>query len=95
MRSFDTACGADYIGSTCRHLIARIGEHQDDHINGHMTLCQVNNINLEACFGVIHNNIKSYRRMLIFEALYIKRYKPILNTQHMSEHRNQYILKVI
>ena len=74
-----------YIGETERQLFVRIKEHitpTKSTVFAHIESCShcQNCINIYDCFKVI-KFCKSYSTLLSVEALLIKRYKPILNSQ--------------
>ena len=81
-------CTDDYIGETARRLIRRVDEHTGKDNNSHLTKhSQIKGhkpVSLED-FKIIGSHFKNqeYFRK-IAEAIYIKRFKPTLNVQHMS-----------
>ena len=76
-------CKKTYIGSTTRHLIARINEHEKDYIHQHHITCNQSNA-LKSFFTVVANNIRNKRKLLIAEAIHIKTEKPYMNTLHTA-----------
>ena len=65
-------CDADYVGYTARHLFQRVAEHKTSAIGKH--------------FHEAHGRRKCQGKFdcLVFEMLYIKKFKPILNVQSDS-----------
>jgi len=74
-------CDADYVGYTARHLFQRVAEHKNSAIGKqfHDAHCRSNLLNgshfkiLRKCQGKLD--------CLVFEVLYIKKFKPNLNVQ--------------
>ena len=84
----DQSCNQDYLGETGRRIIERTADHsgKDKHSHLFKHACNekhkhVDLDNIKVIDSGYHN--KRFK-IKIFEALYIKQYKPILNTQEQS-----------
>ena len=84
----DQSCNQDYLGETGRIIIERTADHsgKDKHSHLFKHACNekhkhVDLDNIKVIDSGYHN--KRFK-IKIFEALYIKQYKPILNTQEQS-----------
>ena len=71
-------CDASYVGYTCRHLQERIKEHKNSSVGEYMKYEHGDISSFENSFTVI-KKYKSKWDCLIFEMLYIKKLKQILN----------------
>ena len=88
-------CGADYIGSTIRHLFTRSNEHRSDILHNHNTNCDQSNFNDSFSFSILETYIPSYFKLIVTEAIYIRTYKPTLNTMHTSNKYHSHTLKIL
>ena len=84
----DQSCNQDYLGETGRRIIERTADHsgKDKHSHLFKHACNENHKhidldNIKVIDSGYHNN--RFKRK-ISEALYIKQYKPTLNTQEQS-----------
>ena len=85
-------CGADYIGSTMRHLLTRTKEHHSDILHNHDTC---NQPHFNNSFSILENYIPSYFKLLVTEDNYIRIFKPKLNTMHTSNRTYKHTLKIL
>ena len=88
VKSPDQSCNQDYLGETGCRIIERTADHSGKDKNSHLFkhACNENHKhidldNIKVIDSGYHNN--RFKRK-IFEALYIKQYKPMLNTQEQS-----------
>ena len=93
MKCPDQSCNQDYLGETGRRIIQRTTDHSGKDKHSHlqqlylsMLDCNenhkhVNLDNIKVTDSGYHNN--RFKRKMS-EALYIKQYKPTLNTQEQS-----------
>ena len=84
----DQSCNQDYLGETGHRIIERTADHSDKDKHSHLFkhACNENHKhidldNIKVIDSGYHNN--RFKRK-ISEALYIKQYKPTLNTQEQS-----------
>ena len=76
----DQSCNQDYLGETSRRIIERaVDSSGKDACNQNLKHVDLDNIN------VINSGYHNYRfKRKIYEVLYIKQYKPTLNTPEQS-----------
>ena len=84
----DQSCNQDYLGETGHRIIERTADHCDKDKHSHLLkhACNENHKHIDldnrkVIYSGYHNN--RFKRK-ISEALYIKQYKPTLNTQEQS-----------
>ena len=84
----DQSCNQDYLGETSRRIIERVADHSGKGKHSHLFkhTCNENHKhvdldNIEAIDSGYHNNRLKRK---ISETLYIKQYKPTLNTREQS-----------
>ena len=84
-----SVCDADYVGSTAQHLFQRVAEHKNSAIGKHFHEAhgrrdRLNEkIPLRKCQGKFD--------CLVFEMLYIKKFKPNLNVQSDSIRAKRFV----
>ena len=82
-------CDADYVGYTARHLFQRVAEHKNSAIGKHFHEAHSRRDRLnESHFKIL----KVLRQIcLVFEMLYIKKFKPNLNVQTDSIRAKRFV----
>ena len=75
-------CSSSYAGLTTRHVITRVKEHFEKNgiMRKHIDICGVK-IDPNDCFVIIDPTSRGLVHLSIFEALYIRDIKPVLNTK--------------
>lgn len=74
-------CDADYVGYTARHLFQRVAEHKNSAIGKHFHEAHGRRDRLNDSHFKILRKCQSKFDCLVFEMLYIKKFKPNLNVQ--------------
>ena len=87
-------CNADYVGYTARHLFQRVDEHKNSAIGRHFHeahgRCDLLN---ESHFKILRKSQSKFG-CLVFEMLYIKKFKPNLNVQTDSIRAKRFVYLV-
>ena len=74
-------CDADYVGYTARHLFQRVAEHKNSAIGKHFHEAHgLRDRFYESHFKILRK-CQGKLDCLVFEMLYIKKFKPNLNVQ--------------
>ena len=75
-------CSSSYAGLTTRHVITRVKEHFEKNgiMRKHIDICGVK-IDPHDCFEILDQTNRGLVHFSIFEALYIRDIKPVLNTK--------------
>ena len=74
-------CDADYVGYTARHLFQRVAEHKNSAIGKHFHEAHGRRDRLNESHFKILRKCQGKFDCLVFEMLYIKKFKPKLNVQ--------------
>ena len=74
-------CDADYVGYTARHLFQRVAEHKNSAIGKHFHEVHGRRDRLNESHFKILRKCQGKFDCLVFEMLYIKKFKPKLNVQ--------------
>ena len=74
-------CDADYVGYTARHLFQRVTEHKNSAIGNHFYEAHSRSDLLNESYFKILRKCQGKFDCLVFEMLYIKKFKPNLNVQ--------------
>ena len=74
-------CDADYVGYTARHLFQRVAEHKNSAIGKHFHEAHGSRDRLNESHFKILRKCQGKFDCLVFEMLYIKKFKPKLNVQ--------------
>ena len=74
-------CDADYVGYTARHLFQRVAEHKNSAIGKHFHDAHGRSDFLNESHFKIIRKCRGKFDCLVFEMLYIKKFKPNLNVQ--------------
>ena len=74
-------CDADYVGYTARHLFQRVAEHKNSAIGKHLHEAHGRRDRLNESNFKILRKCQGKFDCLVFEMLYIKKFKPKLNVQ--------------
>ena len=74
-------CDADYVGYTARHLFQRVTEHKNSAIGHHFHEAHGRRDLFNASHFKILRKCQGKFDCLVFELLYIKKFKPNLNVQ--------------
>ena len=77
-------CDADYVGYTARHLFQRVAEHKNSAIGKHFHEAHGRRDRLNESHSKILRKCQGKFDCLVFEMLYIKKFKPNLNVQSDS-----------
>ena len=77
-------CDADYVGYTARHLFQRVAEHKNSAIGKHFHEAHGRRDRLNESHFKILRKCQGKFDCLVFEMLYIKKFKPNLNVQSDS-----------
>ena len=72
-------CDADYVGYTARHLFQRAAEHKNSTIGKHFHEARGRRDRLNESHFKILRKCQGKFDCLVFEMLYIKKFKPNLN----------------
>ena len=88
-------CAACYVGKTSRHLQTRYKEHLRNSapMRKHLNECGVNVNSTSEDMTILHQSTRSENHLLTLEALYIREYKPTINTKDEYRQR-ELIIKV-
>ena len=80
-------CKACYVGYTTRHALTRLKEHQQEKkpVGKHLIQCNTT-ITIDD-MTILAKTIKSITHLMTLEALFIKEYKPSLNTKDEFKRR--------
>ena len=74
-------CDADYVGYTARHLFQRVAEHKNSSVGKHFHEAHGLRDRLNESHFKILRKCQGKLDCLVFEMLYIKKFKPNLNVQ--------------
>ena len=84
-------CNASYVGLSGRHLLTRFKEHTRSVVGKHFKQCG-NDVTLDHV-NIIDRSTKSFKHLMVLEALWIEEIKPSLNTK--DEYKShQLVIKI-
>ena len=84
-------CDADYVGYTARHLFQRVAEHKNSAIGKHFCEAHGRRDRLNESHFKILRKCQGKFDCLVFEMLYIKKFKPNLNVQSDSIRAKRFV----
>ena len=84
-------CDADYVGYAARHLFQRVAEHKNSAIGKHFHEAHGRRDRLNESNFKILRKCQGTFDFLVFEMLYIKKFKPNLNVQTDSIHATLFV----
>ena len=84
-------CDADYVGYTARHLFQRVAERKNSAIGNHFHEAYGRRDRLNESHFKILRKCQGKFDCLVFEMLYIKKFKPNLNVQMASIRANLFV----